>query len=237
VGHVMIADSYTSILIRAKAVLSGRPGSLGRPLSGLSDGELAHRCRRRDHEAFTEIVERYKDRVHWLVIRMVGGPNDEDLTQEVFLRAYQAIANFEGRSSLRTWLYRITHNLCVTELRKRGLRGEHLSIEEEGEEAVHRLLPKSGENFEAEIERYDLSQNLRNLIRQLPGNYRTVLSLFYLQQVKYEEIAEIMDIPLGTVKTHIHRARLRLRDLILDDPDIARSVGLEAADPEDGGGV
>jgi RNA polymerase sigma-70 factor (ECF subfamily) len=210
--------------------------NLTRPLAGLSDKELVERCRQRDHEAFTEIVRRYKDRVHWLVIRMVGSPSNEDLTQEVFLRVYQAIDGFQGKSSFRTWLYRIAHNLCVTELKKRASRGEHISIEEEGEEKVHWLLPDSSGGLEEEIERRDFSENVQALIGRLPENYRTVLTLFYLQQVRYEEIAEIMGIPLGTVKTYIHRARLRLRHLILADPEVAGWIGVSEVGTGGGGG-
>jgi RNA polymerase sigma factor (sigma-70 family) len=114
----------------------------------------------------------------------------------------------------------------VTELKKRGSRGEHISIEEEGEEKVHWLLPDSPGGLEEEIERRDFSENVQALIGRLPENYRTVLTLFYLQQVRYEEIAEIMGIPLGTVKTYIHRARLRLRDMILADPEVAGWMGV-----------
>lgn len=234
----MVAGSYVSLLRRAKGLIVGRTVNLSRPLAGFSDDELVERCRQRDHEAFTEIVERYKDRVHWLVRRMVGSPNDEDITQEVFLRVYQAIGGFQGRSSFRTWLYRIARNLCVTELKKRGARGEHISFEEEGEEKIHWLLPASAGGLEDEIERRDFSENVQALIGRLPENYRTVLTLFYLQQVRYEEIADIMDIPMGTVKTYIHRARLRLRDLILAEPEIAGLTG--ASDnwtASDGGGV
>jgi RNA polymerase sigma-70 factor (ECF subfamily) len=232
----MAAGTYASLLRKAKGLIVGRTVNLTRPLAELSDDELVERCQERDHEAFTEIVERYKDRVHWLVRRMVGGANDEDITQEVFLRVYQAIDRFQGRSSFRTWLYRIARNLCVTELKKRDAHGRHLSIDEEGEEKVHWLLPDSPGGLEAEIERRDLSEKVQALIGRLPEGYRTVLTLFYLQQVRYEEIADIMDIPLGTVKTHIHRARLRLRDLILAEPDIAGLTGASDNWTTSGGG-
>jgi len=192
-----------------------------RVLKELSDEELIRLCRRDNHQAFTEIVDRYKHRVCWLVRRMVGSAEDEDLTQEVFLRVYQAIPGFRGGSTFRTWLYRIAHNLCVTELRRRGRRGEHLSLEEEGEEKVHWLLSEPRADLEEEIARKDVSLSVRALIERLPASYRTVLTLFYIQQVRYEEIAEIMAIPLGTVKTYIHRARLRLRNLLLAESDLA----------------
>lgn len=200
----------------------------GRSLSTLTDEELVKRCQQNDHQAFRALVDRYKHRIHWLVRRMVGGPDAEDLTQDVFLRVYQAMPNFQGRSSFKTWIYRIAHNLCITELKKRGRRGEHLSIEEEGEEKVHWLMPESHGGLEEEIEKRDLSNSVWNLVDELPTPYRTALTLFYVQQARYEEIAEIMNIPMGTVKTYIRRGRLRLRDLMLAQPDIAGIVG-EAA--------
>ncbi|MFH1312222.1 MAG: sigma-70 family RNA polymerase sigma factor [Candidatus Eisenbacteria bacterium] len=194
-----------------------------KPLAELTDEVLVERCQDNDHRAFTAIVDRYKHKVHWLVRRMVGNPEDEDLTQEVFVRAYQAMPGFQGRSSFRTWLYRIAHNLCLTELRRRSRRGEHVSLEEEGEDKVHRLLSGPCEDLEHEIERRDISRSVRTLVERLPVPYRTALTLFYLQQVRYEEIGEIMGIPLGTVKTYIHRGRLRLRELVLAESDLASS--------------
>jgi RNA polymerase sigma-70 factor (ECF subfamily) len=207
-----------------KATL-GRIANHGRSLKALCDEDLVRLCRQDDHRAFTLLVDRYKHKIHWLVRRMVGSADVEDVTQEVFLRAYQAMPRFEGRSSFRTWLYKIAHNLCLTEISRRGRRGEHLSLEEEGEEKVHWMLPEGRKGLEDEIERRDFSESVWALVERLPSNYRTALTLFYIQQARYEEIAEIMDIPMGTVKTYIHRARLRLRDLILTESDLAGLVG------------
>ena len=212
---------------------SGRPLEDTAGLAGLSDEELARRCRSRDHAAFTQLVDRYKDRIFWLVRRMVGSPDDEDLTQEVFLRVYRALPDFEGRSSFKTWIYRIAHNLCVSELKKRGRRGEHLSLEEEGEEKVHWLLPEGRPELEQQIEQRDVSATVRTMIERLPGKYRMVLTLFYLEQARYHEIAEIMRIPMGTVKTYIHRARLRLRDLVVAEGNLGELV--DGADRATGG--
>jgi RNA polymerase sigma-70 factor (ECF subfamily) len=207
-------------------------------LSELSDEELVIRCRRHDHEAFAEIVDRYKHKVHWLVRRMVGSAESEDLTQEVFLRAYEAMPGLRDAGTFRTWLYRIAHNLCLNEIKKRGRRGDHLSLEEEGEEKVHWLLPEPRPGLEEDIERHDLSRYVRGLVEQLPLPYRTVITLFYIQQARYEEIADIMGIPLGTVKTHLHRARLRLRDLVLADPAFAELTGGPHGSAQgDGGGT
>ena len=91
-----------------------------RPLRELSDEQLVVLCQGDDHAAFATLVDRYKNRIHWLVRRMVGGPEDEDLTQEVFIKVYQAIPGFRGGSSFKTWIYKIAHNLCLSELRKKG---------------------------------------------------------------------------------------------------------------------
>ena len=207
-----------------------------KPLPELSDEQLVVLCQGDNHAAFAVLVDRYKNRIHWLVRRMVGGPEDEDLTQEVFIKVYQALAGFRGGSSFKTWIYKIAHNLCLSELRKKGRRGEHLSIEEEGDEKLHCLLPDTRNDLEDEIEKRDLSQSIRTLMERLPPQYRTVLTLFYLEQAKYEEIAEIMGLPLGTVKTHIHRARLRLRDLLLAEGDLAGLTGGLAPGAGDRGG-
>ena len=205
-------------------------------LASLTDEVLVRRCQAGDQEAFAAIVDRYKHGIYWLVRRMVGDPDDEDLTQEVFLRAYKAMPGFRGHSTLRTWLFKIARNLCITELRRRGRRGEHLSLDDEGEEKIHMLLPGSGEDLEARIERHDLSETIQNLIAKLPLQYRTVLTLHYLQDMRYEDIADIMDLPLGTVKTHIYRAKLRLRDLVLAESDLADLVGETGPGMADDGG-
>jgi len=200
-----------------------------KPLTQQTDETLVEKCRSKDHYAFAELVDRYKDKVHWVVRRMVGSSDDEDVTQEVFVRAYQALPNFRGDSSFSTWIYRIARNLCLSELRKRERCGEHLSLSEESEEEVHWLLRESGENLEEELERRDLSRNVQQLLGELPEYYCTALTLFYLNQAKYEEIAEIMEVPVNTVKTYIYRAKLRLRNRILAESDLAGLACKESA--------
>jgi RNA polymerase sigma-70 factor (ECF subfamily) len=209
--------------------LKGRIVERKESLAGLSDEVLVERCKARDHEAFTELVDRYKHKVHWLVRRMIGAGDAEDLAQEVFLRAYQALPGFRGDSKFGTWLFRIARNLCLSELRKTGRHGEQLALDDESEERIHHLLPQSGGGLEEQIERHDLSGHVRKLIDRLPVNYRTALTLFYTNEARYDEIAEIMDIPIGTVKTYIRRARLRLRDLLLEEPGLSALLGESAA--------
>jgi RNA polymerase sigma-70 factor (ECF subfamily) len=196
-----------------------------RTLAEQTDEELVGWCRKRDHDAFAELVNRYKHRVYWLVRRMLGGEEDEDVAQEVFLRAYEALPGFRGDCKFSTWIYKITRNLCLAELKKRGIRGQPLSLQAETDENIHCLLLRSGSGLQDEIEQLDLSQSVRKLMGKLPVQYRTVLTLFYLNQATYEEISQIMDIPLGTVKTNIHRARLQLRELLVSDAGLASPRG------------
>jgi RNA polymerase sigma-70 factor (ECF subfamily) len=217
-----------SAMAAREAVSSGLRLGEHHSISDLADQDLVRRCQAGSQAAFTEIVRRYQDRVHWLVRRMVSGPDDEDLTQEVFLRAYQAMPGLRSGATLRAWLFRIAHNLCVTELKKRGRRGEHVSLDEEGEESLHRELPQDVGRIEREAERREFEREVRGLLAKLPAAYREVLTLYYTDEATYEEIAEILAVPLGTVKTHLHRARLRLRALVLAEMDPSHLPGNEA---------
>jgi RNA polymerase sigma-70 factor (ECF subfamily) len=156
---------------------------------------------------------------------MTGEADAEDLAQDIFIRVYRALPAFRGESSFRTWMYRIARNVCLSELRKRGTRAEHFSLEEEGEEKVHGLLSGSVEGLEEAMEREDLGRRVRELVMRLPEPYRSALTLHYFNQLKYEEIAGVLEVPLGTVKTLIHRGRLRLRALFLREAGGAECPG------------
>lgn len=189
-----------------------------RPLAELADEDLVARCRTEgSHEAFAVLVERHKQGICRFIARMTGSPGSEDLAQDVFIRAHQALSRFRGDSSFRTWLYRIAHNRCCSELRQRGRRGETVSLTEESEETMHPLLPNSTPDLAEEIARRDLSARVAELVAELPLPYRQVLTLFYLDGMQYDEIVAVLDVPMGTVKTWLHRARLRLRDRVRGD--------------------
>jgi len=184
------------------------------------DEELVRRCRSGDAAAFAALVDRHKHGIYWLVARTVGREEAEDLAQEVFVRAYQAFPRFRGESSFRTWIFKIARNLSLSELRRRGRRPDPVSWEEEVEEQF-RLLPEARPDLEEEIERGDTAERARALLERLPDSHRTAITLFYLNQLKYEEISAVMEVPLGTVKTLIHRRRARLRDLLVAETDFA----------------
>ncbi len=126
----------------------------------------------------------------------------DDLAQEVFLRAYRGLVGFRGHSSLGTWLYRIAYNVFLNH-RSRCKRFSALPEDYD----VRAAAPEDA----LSAPRSDMRRDLRSAIAELPDRYRAVVVLYYLQEVTYPEIAEILDLPLGTVKTHLHRAKRLLR--------------------------
>lgn len=163
-----------------------------------------------DTEAFAALVVAHQRFVYNLALRTLGDVHEaEDVTQEVFVRAWLALPRFRGQAQFRTWLYRIVVNLCYSRLP--GLRHElKLLGQEEAGDVPDEILTNPARHIEAEEERAFLHQQ----IEILPENYRLLITLRYQNQLSYEEISEILDLPLGTVKTGIFRARARLREAL-----------------------
>jgi len=171
-----------------------------------SDAELLARTRRGDEVAFEQLVLRHQRYAFNLAYRVLGDYAEaEDVTQEAFVRVWRGLSGFRGQARFTTWLYRIVHNLCLNRLP--GLRRELLQTEPL-EEVLADSDPSPAELFDAQ-ERLAF---LHAQLDRLPGKYRLVLTLRYLQHLSYDEIAAALDVPMGTVKTHIHRARQLLRE-------------------------
>ncbi len=184
-----------------------------------SEKDLIKRCRNGDRKAFADLVDRYKVIVFNLVDRMVFDKAIvEDLAQEVFIRVYQGLTGFRGESRLSTWIYRIAYNVCAAELDRARHRVDFVSIDEGEDEERPRLdLRDAGQNPEAMFSRIDFRWTIQRLLDRLPPRYKAILTLFYLEEMSYEEIGEIMTLPMGTVKTHLHRAKQALRDMIVEE--------------------
>lgn len=197
-------------------------------LSELADEDLVALAQAESgHEAFTVLLERYQHGICRFVARMAGPIGSEDLAQDVFIRACQALPRFRGDSSFRTWLYRIAHNRCCSELRRRGRRIETVPLDAaDAEPARHALLASTPADFADDIVRQDFSARVAAHVAALPLPYRQLLTLFYVDEMQYEEIAAVLDVPLGTVKTWLHRARLRLRDAIVADENLCDDLAV-----------
>jgi RNA polymerase sigma-70 factor (ECF subfamily) len=169
--------------------------------------EFLDRLRRGDRRAFESLVTMHQHRVYGLALRMLGSPSEaQDAAQEVFIRAFRSIADFRGDARLSTWLYAITSRVCLSRLGSGGRRRMH-----EGEEVLARLpdgAPPPGET----IERSELEAALRRAIGELPEDRRIVVLLRDIEGLAYEEIARALALPVGTVRSRLHRARLDLRD-------------------------
>jgi len=177
-------------------------------MSDFDERALIERCRTGDDTAFGELVDRYKDLVYGVVYRMVSDRTQvDDLAQEVFLKIHRGLPYFRGDAKLSTWIFRIVQNVCS---QARARRAPDVSLERD-DETGRRYEPGTTDTAFGELE---LRDRLEKAIAQLPDNYRMLIAAHYLKGVQYEALAEALDIPLGTVKTHLHRAKRRLRELL-----------------------
>lgn len=162
-----------------------------------------------DTSAFTVLVERYQRPVYGMILRMVKDPNlAEDLAQETFIKAWGALARYDADHRMASWLFKIAHNATIDHLRRRNLPTFSLTAAEEGEnDLTDRLADSRQLSPEQGALGSELGRALEGALEGLRPEYREVMVLRFLEGLAYEEIAEVMALPLGTVKTHIHRAR------------------------------
>ncbi|HHX74001.1 MAG TPA: sigma-70 family RNA polymerase sigma factor [Firmicutes bacterium] len=176
--------------------------------------ELLTRCRQGDLAAYDILMERYEKKIYALCLRMTGNSFDaEDMAQEVFLKAFRALPTFHGRSAFSTWLFRIAANTCLDERRRRKRRPVVLPLDkmlptEDGEMRVE--VPDSSPDPLAEAINREMKDEIQELLDMLPPRQRSVIILRDLQGFSYEEIARMLKINMGTLKSRLNRARSRL---------------------------
>lgn len=174
--------------------------------------ELIRRAQAGNADAFAALVTEHQRFVYNLALRTVGDPNDaEDIAQEAFVRAWLALGNFRGQAGFRTWLYRIVINLCYTRLPR--LRQEMNKLSEDEIEDV------PDETFRDPQSKFEIKERdkfLHAQIQVLPATYRMLISLRFQEELSYEEISQLLNLPLGTVKTGIFRARAQLRQALAE---------------------
>ncbi|MBH9968623.1 RNA polymerase sigma factor SigW [Rossellomorea oryzaecorticis] len=166
-----------------------------------------------DQSAFSELVELYKDKVFQICFRMLGNRHEaEDIAQEAFIRAYVNIETFNQKRKFSTWLFRIATNLCIDRIRKKK-PDYYLDAEVAGTDGLtmYSQVAADVQMPEDEVENMELQETIQKEISKLPEKYRSVIVLKYIEELPLQEISEILDMPLGTVKTRVHRGREALR--------------------------
>lgn len=171
----------------------------------ISDEELVRRILQGEDHLFEKILARYRDRVAALIFSITGSRSDlEDIAQEAFISIYKNLASFQGRSSLGTWIYRITVNKCRDWQRRYYLRKP---VELLGIRGLNQASPRDGAELEEQ-------ESIRNAIRSLPEKYRLVIVLYYFHDLSCPEIAEILGLPKKTVETRLARGRNRIEKML-----------------------
>lgn len=178
---------------------------------------LVRRCQEGDAAAFAVLVDRYKLLVYNIADRMVGADAADDLAQETFVRVYQGLSGFRGEARLSTWIYRIAYRLCLETLQRRAQSASRMAPGADRAGGADGGPPAAALSVtDAGFAQAEARQAVERGLAQLPPPYRMALTLFYLQGRRYEEIAEVMAIPLGTVKTYLHRAKAQLRECLVE---------------------
>lgn len=170
--------------------------------------ELVERCRQGDETAFRELVDQYKGLVFGLIARSIANrARAEELAQDVFLKVHKGLPYFRGEAKLSTWMYRIVINVLSQE------RPELASASLDGRDEDDRLRVQPAADDRA-FGDLVMKDRLQKAIEQLPIQYQVLINGHYLKGMRYEDLAEALNMPMGTVKTHLHRAKRRLRHLL-----------------------
>lgn len=178
----------------------------------IEDKQLVERALAGSEDAYREIVDRYQRPIYSLVIRMVRDPSAaEELAQDVFCKAFKALNSFDPTRKFSSWLFKIAHNAAIDQLRRRRVPTVSLENEDaERDDPLRSYADPNAENPEEYFRRQELGVAIESSLAGLRPEYREILVLRFEQEKSYEEISEIVDLPLGTVKTHLHRARKAL---------------------------
>jgi RNA polymerase sigma-70 factor (ECF subfamily) len=176
------------------------------------DAQLISQALAGQTSAFGQLVQKYQDRLYNTVVHVAGNAEDaKDVVQEAFVQAFLKLESFQGASAFYTWLYRIAFNVAATHRRRRGaMHAAEKAAMPMGRCAVS-MEPRPDSPTE-HIEQEERCRQVRQAISRLPDEYRTVLVLREMEGQCYETIAEVLDLPVGTVRSRLHRARMQLRE-------------------------
>ncbi|OGV66270.1 MAG: hypothetical protein A2283_12125 [Lentisphaerae bacterium RIFOXYA12_FULL_48_11] len=183
--------------------------------------ELVKRAQDGNMEAFDELVQSFQVPIYNLALRMLNNTSDaSDLTQEIFVKMYRSIAGFQGKSKFSTWLFMLAINTCRSGMRKLGRissmevgRLDQETVTDEG--AIRHEPVDSGDHPDRILERKELASKVKEVIARLDEEFRLVVILRDVECLAYEEIAQVLDCSIGTVKSRLARARMKLKDKLV----------------------
>jgi RNA polymerase sigma-70 factor (ECF subfamily) len=191
----------------------------------LDDTVLVQRAQGGDRSAFDTLMAKHEARAYQYAFRLTRNAEEAaDVVGEAFMRVYGALHNFKGQSAFTTWLYRILTN-CFLDMKKKDKSKLNTSLEavlvtEEGQ--MERQVVDPGRSPLQETERNDRERRIENAVAKLPEYQRAMIVMYHAEMMSYEEISAALDLPIGTVKSRLNRARISLRDLLLRDEELFR---------------
>ncbi len=180
-----------------------------------SDQDIIDQIRAGNSRRYALLVDHHKDRALTLACRLVGGKEEaEELVQDAFIRAFKSLDQFRGDAKFGTWFYRILYNLCMTKVTRRRGKPEQIDVDDKG--GLDNILVDTDEpSLDERLEEDELNELIADEINTLPEKFRSVVTLFYVQEMSYEEIVSVLNTPIGTVKTNLFRARNMLKERVL----------------------
>ena len=186
------------------------------------DQMLISRAQAGDQSALNALIRKYEARAYQYAFRLTRNAEEaSDVSSEAFVRVYHALPNFKGQSAFGTWIYRILTN-CFLDMRKKD-KGRTVSLEttirtEEGE--IERQIEDTSGTPQDKLERDERIRRVQRAVRALPEYQRAMIVMFHAESMTYEDIASALDLPIGTVKSRLNRARLTLRELLARDEEL-----------------
>jgi RNA polymerase sigma-70 factor (ECF subfamily) len=188
-----------------------------------ADNILIEKAQRGDRGALNELIRKHQDRAYQYAFRLTRNPDiAADVVADAFVRINNALKNFKGNAAFTTWLYRIITN-CYLDQRKREKGKGNLSLDsgfQQDDEDITREIEDPGRTPDELVERNQREALLHKALAQLPEFQKSMIVMYHAEQLSYEEIAESLDLPIGTVKSRLNRARISLREILAQDEEL-----------------
>ena len=187
------------------------------------DGVLIERSQKGDRNAFDDLIRKHEKRAYQYAFRLTSNPEEAgDVVADAFVRVYSALHNFKGQSAFTTWLYRILTN-CFLDMRKREKSRPTTSLEaalvtDDGD--LERQVQDDAPTPHAQAEKSERERAVERAVAHLPEYQQAMIMMYHVENLSYEEIAEALDLPIGTVKSRLNRARLSLREILIADEEL-----------------